>query len=306
VAQAACAKLAGGTPGLGVFLWKLLCAAAHVATAWLLARAAPPASARWVLVLWLFHPWLLLESCTSAHNEALAALFLALMLERLARERFAAATLAFGAAVLTKHGCAPVGVLLLALALRRGRLGAFVTGVAGTALLTALFAWRYFSAPGALDFLAHQTGNRGASLQHFLGLALGAAVERPCLWLGYALTLLALVRAAPRVRTLADFASSGCGVLLLFIVFAMPLFSPWYHLWWAPFVAVLPATHDATRALRALAWLGPLSYMVYVTTRNLGLPHQVWTWISACALPALALPALWASRGRSRSRSPEL
>ena len=293
--QAACAGLAGGVPWLGVYLFKLLCAAAHVLTGWLLARAAPPANTRTVAALWLFHPWILLECCGSAHNEALVTLALAFMLERLARDRWTMATFAFGLAVLTKHGCAPLGPVLLALAVRRRRLGAFIAGVGACALLTALCAWRYFLQPGALDFLSEQAGNRGTSAQHFLSLLLGPASQQPLLLLGYAGTLGAVGIAAARTRTLESFATHGVRLLVLFIALAMPLFSPWYHLWWAPLACVLPLTHPANRSLRALAWLGPLSYAVYAVTRELDLPHQAWAWATACLLPALII---W--RGRAR------
>lgn len=284
--QAGCAAAAGGTPWLGAYLFKALCAAAHVLTAWLLLRAAP-SHGRAVFALWLFHPWILLESCGSAHNEALVALCLAWMLERIARDRWAMATVAFGLAVLTKHGCAPLGPLLLAAAWRCGRLVPFLTGVGATAAVTALCAWRYFTEPGALDFLAKQTGNRGTSLQHFATLVLGPGAEQPLLLAGYGVTLLAVVLACWRTRAPRDLARHGIAVLLVFIVCAMPLFSPWYHLWWAPLVALLPLHAGGTMALRVLVWLGPLSYGVYATTRGLGLPHQVFAWTLACLAPAL-------------------
>ena len=287
VAQALCAAASGSIPWLGVYLFKLLCAAAHVATGWLLLRAAPSATARSVAALWWFHPWILLESCGSAHNEALVALALAWMLERLARDRWFAATFAFGLAVLTKHGCAPLGPVLLALAIRQRRMRPFLLGVGLTAGATALFAWRYFLEPGSLEFLSKQTGNVGASLQHFLGLLAGPAAAQPVLVAGYAVAIVALAIACARARTLVSFASGGSALSIVFILVAMPLFSPWYHLWWAPLVAVLPWTHPGARALRALVWLGPLSYAVYAVTRDLDLPHQIWAWSTACVVPAV-------------------
>lgn len=287
VAQALCAGLGGAVPWLGVILFKLLAAAAHVATGWLLGRAAPPSQAPRVVALWLFHPWILLESCVCAHNEVLVGLCLAWMLERAVRDRWLAATVAFGLAVLTKHGCAPLGPLLLVLAWRQRRLLQFAGGVALVGLLTAAFAVHYFSVPGSLAFLVNQTGNRGASLQHFAILLLGDGAALPLLWTGYAVTLGAIAWAATRIRTAVDFASHGVRVSLLFVALAMPLFSPWYHLWWAPLCALLPAAHPATGALRALAWLGPLSYGVYASTRQLGLAHQACTWALACAVPVV-------------------
>ncbi|MEZ5963219.1 MAG: hypothetical protein R3F56_05155 [Planctomycetota bacterium] len=287
LAQALCAWLGGAVPWLGVLFFKILTATAHVATGWLLGRAAPPREAPRVLALWLFHPWILLESCGSAHNEALVCLALAWMLERAARDRWLAATLAFGLAVLTKHGCAPLGPLLLVAAWRRQRLVPFAGGVAVTAGLTLILAWRYFLKPGALDFLATQTGNRGTSLQHFAVLVTDPSAAPWLLWGGYAATLATLAWAAARTRALEDFARRGVDVMVVFVVLAMPLFSPWYHLWWAPLCARIAARDGPTVALRALAWLGPLSYGVYACTRQLDLGHQVWAWTLACAAPAL-------------------
>ncbi|HLU40474.1 MAG TPA: glycosyltransferase 87 family protein [Planctomycetota bacterium] len=285
LAQAACALVAGPVPWLGVFLFKLLCAAAHVATGWLLSRAVPPERAPAALALWLFHPWILLESCVSGHNEALLALWLALMVERAVRGKYTAATFAFGLAVLTKHGCAPIGPLLLAAAVRARRAGAFAAGVLASAALTALLAWRYFTEPGAFAFLTDQTANRGTSLQHFVILLAGPGAAGPLLWSGYAVTIAMVAAAAARVRDVAAFADRSVLVLAVFILVAMPLFSPWYHLWWAPLAAVLPAAAPGARALRALAWLGPLSYLVYAATRRLDLVHQAWAWPIGALLP---------------------
>lgn len=286
LAQAACAALGGGVPWLGVYAYKLLAGAAHVATGWLLCRAASPVQGPRVLALWLFHPFVLLETCGSAHNEALVALFLALALERAVRDRFAAATLAFALAVLTKHGGAPLGPLLLVLAWRRGRMGSAALGLGAAAVVTALLAWRYFLAPGALDFLRAQTDNRSTSLQHFATLLLGPQWQRPLLWSGYAVAIVAVSVAVGTIRDLHGFARRGVTTMVTFVLLAMPLFSPWYHLWWAPLVALLPSRDRGVAALRLLAWLGPLSYLVYASTRRLDLVHQAFAWTLACAVPA--------------------
>ena len=284
--QGVIAALAGESVWLGVVLFKLVFLACHLLTGrWLHAAAlrVAPAAAPRVLVGWLWNPWLLLESAGSAHNEALMAAFLAAMVLRIADGRFAGATFAFGCALLTKHGCALLGPLLLALAVRRHAVWPFVGGALATGALLAPAAWHWFAEPGALEFLAKQTHNRGASLQHFLVVAIGEAAARPALLGGYAITLAALAFAILRTRDVASFARQGQTLLLVFLATAMPLVSPWYHLWWLPLVALSPSPLLVT--LRALAICGPLSYLVWLGLRRLDGPHQAWQWTFAVLMP---------------------
>ncbi|MHC4898338.1 MAG: hypothetical protein ACYTGW_14635, partial [Planctomycetota bacterium] len=77
--------------------------------------------------------------------------------------------------------------------------------------------------------------------------------------------------------------------VLLLIIAVLPLFSPWYHLWWLPLLALwLPG---CAASFRHLAFLGPLSYLVYASTRSYGLGHQVWQCSFALAVPVLLLVA---------------
>lgn len=299
IVQTGVAALAGERPWVGVYLFKLLFAACHVLTAVQVAgamRARAPQHENRALLLWLWNPFLLIECAGSAHNEALMALALATMVRGVAERRFALATLAFGLALSTKHGCAPLGPLLLVLAWRERRLPAFGAGVLLSALVAAPLAWHYFREPGALAFLTKQTGNRAASAQHFLALLLGESAARPLLWTGYAITLLFLVTVLRRLREITDFALVGARLMLVFLLGAMPLFSPWYHLWWLPLVglALVPAL---ALPLQALAILGPASYLVQVGTRELGLLHQLTAWLVGLVLPAWILlryrPARW-------------
>ncbi len=291
VVQRGIAAISGEQAWIGVYLFKLLFAACHVLTAVQVAaavRAAAPQQEARALLLWLWNPWLLVECAGSAHNEALMALALATMVRGIAERRFAWATCAFGLAVLTKHGCAPLGPLLLVLAWRERRVGAFALGVAVTVLIAAPLAWHYFREPGALGFLAKQTANRGASAQYLLGMLLGEGAIPPLLWSGYAITLAALLVIAVRVRSAAEFAIGGSRLMLLFLLAAMPLFSPWYHLWWLPLVG-LALVPQLVLPLQALAILGPAAYIVQVGTRDFGLDHHIATWLVGLVLPAWML-----------------
>lgn len=283
--QWAVAALAGESAWLGAYLFKALFAACHVATALVLRAACTGPSRAVALTLWLWNPALLLESATHGHNEALMVLFLACAAGGIARSRVAAGTLAFGLAVLTKHGCAVLGPLLLACAWRQGRLGSFLLGAAGSIALTVPAVLHWFLAPGGLDWLTRQTANRGTSLQHFAGLALGADAARPLLLAGYAVLLAALARACLRTRDARTLAHEGTTLVLVLLLVAMPLFSPWYHLWWLP-LAGAALTPRLVGGLLAVAVCVPLSYVVYATTRSFGLDHQLWQWTVGLAVPS--------------------
>lgn len=289
LASCASAALGGSSAWLGAYVFKLLTAAAHVGAGVLVARAAGEANRRTVLALWLFHPFLALESCGSGHNDALMALALAWMVERLARDRWGLATFAFGLAVLTKHGCAPLGPILLCAAIRSGRLRPFLTGCGATLVLTAGLALVFWREPGSLGFLGQQAANQGASLIAFGTLAFGAGATDTLHVLGLGVALAAITFACVRVRDARSFATEGAWALGVFLMTAMALFSPWYHLWWVPLIGLAPRTGSAVTALRVLAWAGPLAYVVYAGTRSLDLPHQVWTWGVAGALPTVWL-----------------
>ena len=286
VLQAAIAKVGGGI-WVGVYLWKLAMAACHLGMARLLERVRPGDPA-W-LRLWLWNPFLALELANGAHNDGLMALFLALMVERLAKGGMAMATFAFGCAVLSKHGCVVLGPLLLALAWRQHRLPAFGAGVVASALLCASFAWHYFLTPGALEFLAKQLGNKGTSLQAFAVRILGEEQSGTLVKVGYLVVGLVLGRALVRVRSAANLAREGTVLVLVFLLVAMPLFSPWYHLWWLPLAALLSS--GGAKALSVLAWAGPCSYAVFATTRSFAQDHQVLQWSLALALPMAVVAA---------------
>lgn len=281
VVQAGLCRIVGDEVWVGVYAFKALCALCHLATAWLLylavARLRPERDdARLVFFLWLWNPWILLETAGNAHNDALLALGLTAALAALAHRRVFAATTAFGIAVLTKHSIAVLGPFLLALAARRGQLRPFAAGVGATAALAAWFAWRYFLEDGAVQALVAQAGHQRTSVQHFAALLLGG-FSTPITIAGYVLTVAFLARALPAVRDLDSFGRQSARLMLFFILVGMPLFSPWYHLWWLP-LAALWRWPGWVRAFSWVAVLGPASYLVFATTRSLGLAHELWTW----------------------------
>jgi len=283
-------------PWLGVYVWKLLAGAAHVTAGWLfyrtLAVTADERTARRGLVLWLWNPLLLLEGVVSAHNDIVVALLLVAMALWIVRDRFVLATVAFGAAVLFKHGVAPIGPLLLALAWRQKRLRDFGLGVAITAVVTALLWWRYFTEPGALDFVLRQTEVARASLYSLVGAAAGPTAARAVVWCGGALALLCLLFGLRRLRDARGFGGYALLTLAVFLLLSAPQFAPWYHLWWLPLVALAPVP-VALRVFEFTAWVGPLSYLVWTGTHTFGVAHQVWQFALAALWPLSLLLLEW-------------
>lgn len=283
-------------PWLGVYLWKLLAGAAHLLAGWLfyrtLAITGDERTARRGLVLWLWNPLLLVEGVASAHNDIVVAMLLLAMAFWLVRDRFLPATVAFGAAVLCKHGIGPIGPLLLVLAWRRRRLRDFGLGVAITAAITALLWWRYFTEPGALDFVLRQAEVARASLFVLVGAAFGPTAARVEVWCGGALVLLCLFAGLRRLRSARDFGGRALLLLAVFLLFAAPQFAPWYHLWWLPLVALAPVP-PLLRVMELTAWLGPLSYLVWTGTHTFGVGHQLWQFTLAALWPLTLVLLEW-------------
>jgi len=290
--QSVITAAAGDRLWVCVYGFKLFFAVCHLLTAWLIyltlrARGSPSASLGLLLYLW--NPWILLECAGSGHNDALMAVFLAGMAWMLSRRQMAWATLAFGLAVLTKHGCAVIGPLLLVLSIRQGKLKEFGLGVLATAAVTAVLAWHYFPTLAALESVTAQIVQRGTSLQYFLILWLGEDTTPWLLGIGALVVVVFLAWKAVQVRDLPSFGRRSSHAVLLFMLVVLSLFSPWYHLWWLPLLGLW--LRGCVASFRYLAFLGPLSYLVYASTRSYELTHQVWQWSLALALPILLLVA---------------
>ena len=297
-AQAGVCLIAGDNVWVGAYLFKALCALLHLGAAWCIYRAAArvrPSTAATAYFLYLWNPWILLETAGHAHNDALMVFALAASLVALADGRVAAATFRFGLAVLTKHSIALIGPLLMALAWRTRQLRAFAVGVAATAAVTALFVWRYFLESGAVEALVAQADHQRTSLQRLASMAVGDDHGSTITSVGYVLTVLVLLRCVPRVRDLPSFGRESVVLLLAFLLVGMPMFSPWYHLWWLPMVA-LWAWPGWTSVFFAAAICGPLSHLVYASTHTFGLAHELWTWAVGCvAVIAVAATSARAS-----------
>lgn len=287
---------AAGPLWLAVLLWKLLAAAAHVATAVVVADTArllgSERDGRRAFVLWLWNPWLLLESCSSAHNEAFVALGLAAMGFALARGLAGSAVLGWSLAMLVKHGPLPYAPLLLADAVRRRRLASFALGALVPAAILAAAWLRYWHVDGGFDWLLAQGNVANASLSVFAGDLLGAWAVTAVRLGGAALVLALLVVAVRSATDVRRIAGAGAAATALFVLCCVPNFAPWYHCWWLPLFAAAAAP-TMQRALELLAWLGPLSYLAFVASWSLGPVHQVLQFALAGLWPVLLLLVDW-------------
>src|SRR5262249_3058313 len=154
------------------------------------------------------------------------------------KSRFFAGALAFGAAVLVKHGCAPLSVPLLAQAIWKKQRTPFLLGT-GVVLLAVAWCWaRWWTGPGGLDWFFDQRliarGSRAALAHEWLG-PWASRATRSLGWLALAATTLLSIS---RARDAQSFARYGALALLIFIAGCMPNFSPWYQLWWLPLFAL--------------------------------------------------------------------
>ena len=84
--------------------------------------------------------------------------------------------------------------------------------------------------------------------------------------------------------------------MLVVLVFAMPMYTPWYHLWWIPLLGVW-TWRGLDRLVVAVAILAPLSYVVRLANQSLALDYQIVQWSLALATPLLAVAWLEWRRG---------
>jgi hypothetical protein len=248
-------------------------------------------------VLWLWNPWLLLECCGSAHNDVFVALLLAACGLGLAQADFVRGTVAYGLAMLVKHGSPPLLPLLGAAALRQRRLGAFAVGRV-LVLAVVAFAWqRDWNVEGGLDWISAQGSVARGSLRAFAAQWLGAWASTAVAIAGAAAVVWVLARGARRTVDAAAFGYYGVLAMVPFVLLCVPNFAPWYHLWWLPLVALAPAARF-DRAVVLLAFTGPLAYVPFAATHEFGTVHEAWGLCVAGLLPAVVvLGARRASRG---------
>lgn len=293
--------LAGDSLWVAAYGFKILFAVCHVLIGvliYLTLSLRDELAAKRGLQLYLWNPLVLLELVGSGHIDALMAVFLAAMCWAIANQIMGLATVAFGFAVLSKHGCAVLGPLLLALAWRRGQLAGFAKGLAVVAGVTAVLVVRYFLDPGSLAFLSQQAGVQLTSLQYFATL-IGAGFGDVFRIIAFVIALAALVWAVIGITDAKSFGNRGAAFMLVVLVFAMPMFAPWYHLWWIPLLGIW-TWRALDRLVVAVAILGPMSYVVRLANQSLALDYQIVQWSLGLALPLLWVICL--ERRRSSDR----
>lgn len=295
-------------PWFGALLWKLLTAAAHVGTALLLGRAAAGAGGlrdgRRALVAWLWNPWLLLESCSHGHNDAFVALGLAAMAFAWQRGRHGPALLGWSLGAMVKHGALPLLPLLCGDAVWRRRTRALLLGALLPGAIAVAAYFRYWTGPGGFDWLIVQGSVARSSLSALAGRLAGESVAVAIRTVGVVLVLAILALALRSRRELPQLAGWAAVATVAFVLFTVPNFAPWYHLWWLP-LSALALAPTLQRTLELLAFLGPLSYLVLVATWTLGLGHQVCQFVLAGLWPALLVLTDWRGVTGELRRQPD-
>jgi hypothetical protein len=252
-----------------------------------------------VAVLWC--PLVLEEALASAHNESLLLLAILLALRAAIVGRAGLAAFALGLGVLTKIVPVLLAPLFLVFALRARRVRAFALGALAAALLLAFYWWRFFAAPGGLDFLQRQSSVSNSSLVSATAHLTGADVATT-LRLGRAIAIAVLVAAMIRLwrRPTGDELVRACAaVLAATIVFGLAGFGPWYHVWWAP-LALLLGRGWLQRAAVHATWLSPLGYLLWTSMRRFDGPHEWLSLATGVLLPAALATALpWSTRGET-------
>ena len=286
------------SPWVGAYLWKLLMALSHIGTSLVIYRtiqlAATERQARSGLVLWLWNPWLLLECCGSAHNDALVALGLAVMCYGVVRSRYGLGAFGYGCGMLVKHGSPLILPVLFCAAWRRRRLSGFALGSSLILLLVAVGYAHYWSVDDGFAWILNQDSVARGSVSSIVGGYLGSGAGLALRLVGALVSLCLVIWAIRRARSEQAFARLAVLAMVVFVMLFVPNFAPWYHLWWLPLIALcnLPAMY---RVLLMLAWTGPLSYLVLVTTHGFGPIHELWTLLSAGILPMLLVLQNWRS-----------
>lgn len=286
------------SPWVGAYLWKLLMALSHLGTSLVIYKtiqlSATERQARSGLVLWLWNPWLLLECCGSAHNDALVAFGLAVMCYGVVRSRYGLGAVGYGLGMLVKHGSPVILPVLFCAAWRRRRLAGFAVGSSVILLLVAGCYAHYWSVVGGLDWILNQDSVARGSVPSLVGGYLGASVGSALRLVGALGSLCIVILAIRRTNSAQAFARLALSAMVVFVMLFVPNFAPWYHLWWLPLIALcnLSAMY---RVLQILGWTGPLSYLVLVTTHDFGEVHELWALLCAGLLPMLFVLRNWRS-----------
>ena len=285
-------------PLLAAYVWKVAMAVCHVLTAVLvlltLRIVADEREARRGFVLWLWNPWLLLESCGSGHNDALLGMLLALSGYGIAKTRYFMSTSSYGLAMLVKHGSPPILPVWLAVAYHQRQLRGFALGSLATVGVVFVAYLAYWNVPGGLDWIINQNNVAYGSVSVMLGQLFGPWCGSALRMAGLLATLLVIGLACKRARDPQSAGRLAILAMVLWVLLFVPNFSPWYHLWWLPLFALanLPVL---SRVLELLAWTGPLGYLVYAGTHGFGILHETWMLLLAGVWPCLLILLDWRS-----------
>ena len=245
-------------------------------------------------VLW--NPLLLNEGVAQAHNEPLMLLALLIAVRAMLIGRVAVGSFTLGMGVLIKIIPVLVAPILMALATRQKRITALLLGGLGAGVVLAFYYWRFFTEPGALDFIQRQSGVTGVTPVSFAADLFGVDIAT-ALRGGRIVTSIVIFAAGVSLWRRPDprgFLVACAACLAAMVCFGLGGFRSWYHIWWIPLA--LLAGHGF---LYRFAWwatvLSPLGYLAWVSMRSYDSPHGILELSSGMLLPAL-LAAFWPQR----------
>jgi len=251
-------------------------------------------------VLW--NPLLLNEGVAQAHNEPLMLLALLIAVRAMLIGRVAVGSFTLGMGVLIKIIPVLVAPILMALATRQKRITALLMGGLGAGVVLAFYYWRFFTEPGALDFIQRQSGVIGVTPVSFAADLFGVDIAT-ALKGGRIVTSIVIFAAGVSLWRRPDprgFLVACAACLAAMVCFGLGGFRSWYHIWWIPLA--LLAGHGF---LYRFAWwatvLSPLGYLAWVSMRSYDSPHGILELSSGMLLPAL-LAAFWPQRSGPSNR----
>jgi hypothetical protein len=289
---------------LAVGLFKAVFAALLVAaafTARTICERLRPDDRDVVFVGVLWNPLVLGEGIATAHNECLVLLTILLALRFALESRAAASVVAAGAGVLSKLVPVLLGPLLLAWSVRTRAWRGFALGAAGVLALVALYWYRYFDEPGALEFVRRQSAVIGSS--PVWGVARVLEIDAATvLAFGRAIVLVVVLAASVRVWRRPDpitLLGGATAILAAMVAFGTAGFGPWYHVWWIP-VATIVGSGFLYRFAIAASLTSLLGYAVWTSLRTLD-PRHEWLLLSMGLLVPLLLAIVWRPRARERT-----
>ena len=243
----------GSSMALAVWKFKAFMALATglaMALAYNYCRSLPADQGKQRFVMLAWHPLVLWELTSQAHNDATLVLGLTLAVWAMARERWNWATVGLVLASLTKIVIVPLLGLYFFWLFRASPRRAVGQGLLylGLCALGYYPYWHGISAfyptllaSTQLDKAAHSLGLALLTMLSYFSVAHPAEALMPVLVIVKLILLVIAARLADRVRSGQDVVEGALYFMLLMLCLATPWFMPWYGTWLLPMAMGCPS-----------------------------------------------------------------